>query len=209
MEILNITAEIRNSEEIARNIRANKKLPCVVYGKNQEPISITLDASEFLKLYRKSWESNIINLNIGKKSIEVLVHQFQKEPVSGEFIHVDFYALTRGEALTTKVHLNFIGNSEAVKEGGILEELNKEIEIKCLPKNLVDHFDVDLSVLKEFGDNIKVSDLTIDSEKYEILTPNTEVLVLIGKPKVAEVISDEAPVSDLPVDPKEEETKWE
>jgi large subunit ribosomal protein L25 len=190
MEKITLTAEIRNAEENNRDIRLNKQFPAVVYGKNQEPISIKINNSDFLRTFRKAGESNIINLKVGKKDIEVLVHDFQKEPVTGDFIHVDFYALTRGEVLTTKVTLNFVGDSEAVKLGGILEELNKEIEVKCLPKDLVDHFDVDLSVLKKFGDNIKVSDLNL-GEKFEILTPADEVLVLVTKPKVEKADEEE------------------
>lgn len=183
MEKFNITADVRAVDESTKHLRANKKLPAVVYGKSQEAISLTLDYSEFLKMFRKAWESSIINLKVGKKEIEVLVHSFQQEPVSGDYIHVDFYALTRGEAVTTKVHLSFIGESPAVKEGGILEELTKEIEVKCLPRDLVNHFDVDLSLLKEIGDNIKASDLNL-WEKYELVTSEEEVLVLISKPKV-------------------------
>lgn len=189
MEKFNLSADIRDLAEKNKEIRADKKLPAVVYGKNQEPISLVLNYSEFLKLFRKAWESNIINLNVAWKEIEVLVHETQKEPVTGDFIHVDFYALTRGETLNTKVNINLVWESNAVKEGGILEELNKEIEIKCLPKDLIDHFDVDISKLKEFGDNIKVSDLNL-WEKFEIITPADEVLVLVAKPKV-EAISDE------------------
>ena len=183
MEKITLTAEIRNADEKNKEIRANKEIPAVVYGKNQEPINIKVSFSDFLKTFRKAGESNIINLKVGKKNIEVLVHDFQKEPVTGDFIHIDFYALTKGEVLTTNVTLNFVGNSEAVKEGGILEELNKEIEVKCLPKNLVDHFDVDISVLKDFWDNIKVSDLNL-GKGFEILTPTDEVIVLVAKPKV-------------------------
>ncbi len=183
MEKITLTAEIRNADEKNKEIRANKEIPAVVYGKNQEPINIKVSFSDFLKTFRKAGESNIINLKVGKKNIEVLVHDFQKEPVTGDFIHIDFYALIRGEVLTTNVTLNFVGNSEAVKEGGILEELNKEIEVKCLPKNLVDHFDVDISVLKDFWDNIKVSDLNLGKD-FEILTPADEVIVLVAKPKV-------------------------
>ncbi len=183
MEKITLTAEIRNADEKNKEIRANKEIPAVVYGKNQEPINIKVSFSDFLKTFRKSGESNIINLKVGKKDIEVLVHDFQKEPVTGDFIHIDFYALTRGEVVTTNITLNFVGNSEAVKEGGILEELNKEIEVKCLPKNLTDHFDVDISVLKDFWDNIKVSDLNLGKD-FEILTPADEVVVLVAKPKV-------------------------
>ncbi len=183
MEKITLTAEIRNADEKSKELKLNKEIPAVVYGKNQEPISIKVNFSDFIKTFRKSGESNIINLKVGKKNIEVLVHQFQKEPVTWDFIHIDFYALTRWETLTTKITLNFVGDSEAVKLWGILEELNKEIEIKCLPKDLVDHFNVDLSSLKDFGDNIKVSDLNL-SKNFEILTPADEVLVLVAKPKV-------------------------
>jgi len=190
MEKITLTAEIRNADEKNKEIRANKEIPAVVYGKNQEPINIKVSFSDFLKTFRKSGESNIINLKVGKKEIEVLVHDFQKEPVTGDFIHIDFYALTRGEVVTTNITLNFVGNSEAVKEWGILEELNKEIEVKCLPKNLTDHFDVDISILKDFWDNIKVSDLNLGKD-FEILTPADEVLVLVAKPKVEKTTEEE------------------
>jgi len=204
MEKIILAADIRNAEENNRDIRLNKQVPAVVYGKNQEPISIKVDNSDFLRTFRKAGESNIINLKVGKKDIEVLVHDFQKEPVTGDFIHVDFYALTRGEVLTTKVSLNFVGDSEAVKLGGILEELNKEIEVKCLPKDLVDHFDVDLSVLKEFGDNIKVSDLNL-GDKFEILTPADEVLVLVAKPKVEKADEEETTTEEASTEETTEE----
>lgn len=178
-----ITADIRESDLRASDIRKLKKVPAVVYGKTQEPISITLDASDFLRLHRKAGESNIINLKVGKKDLEVLVYQTQKHPISGNFTHIDFYAITRGEALQTKIHFNIIGESEAIKEGAIIEEHTKEVEVKCLPRNLVDHFDVDITVLKEAGDMIRISDLKLDTEKYEILTSLDDVIVSATLPK--------------------------
>jgi len=207
MTSFSIDAQIRAKDENCKHLRKQRKLPGVVYGKNQEPISLTLDSSDFLKLFRKAWESNIINLKVGKKDIEVLIHQYQKEPVTGEFIHVDFYALTRGEKLKTMVTLNFTWNSEAVKEGAILEELHKEIEIECLPKDLVDHIDVDLSVLKEFDSHIKVSDIKVP-DTIEILTSPEEVIVMVARPKKVEEVSTEAPEAELPTEEwKEEETE--
>lgn len=203
MTSFSIEAQIRAKDENCKHLRKQRKLPWVVYGKNQEAISLTLDASEFLKLYRKAWESTIINLKVGKKEIEVLVHDYQKDPVLGDFMHVDFFALTRGEKLNTKVALNFVWESEAVKEWAILEELQKEIEVSVLPKDLVDHIDVDISVLKEFDTNIKVSDIVIP-DTIEILSPADEVVVLVAKPKKQEEISDEAPESNLPAEEGEE-----
>ena len=123
-----ITADIRHTNQKTSEIRKSRKVPGVVYGRTQEPISIVLDSSDFLRLYRKAGESNIIDLKVGKLELEVLVHQTQKHPVLGDFTHVDFYAITRGEKLTTKVHFNFVGESAAAKEGAIIEEMIKEKE---------------------------------------------------------------------------------
>ena len=116
MENLDLNAQIRTTEEKISEVRASKMVPAVVYGKNQEPISIKMDNSEFLKTFRKAGESHIINLKTGKTEIEVLVHQIQKEPISGDFLHIDFFAITRGEKVNTKVALNFVGQSPAAKE---------------------------------------------------------------------------------------------
>ena len=186
-----ISADIRAGEEKTSHLRKSKKVPGVVYGKTQEPISIVLDASEFLKLYRKAGESNIINVKVGKNDLEVLVHQTQKHPVTGDFTHVDFYAITRGETVTTKIHFNFIGEAPAAKEGAIIEESMKEVEVKCLPRNLVDHFDVDLSVLVEAGDVIRVADLKLDAEKYELTGHDDDIIAAATLPRAAVAEEDE------------------
>ena len=204
-----LNAEKRKAEEKTKTLRANRIIPAVVYGKNQEAISLKLDASELLRVHREAGESQIINLKIKgiKEEIEVLFHETQFEPITGDFIHVDFYALTRWEKLNTKIQLNFVGNSEALKEGCILSENVKELEISCLPKDLVESFDVDLSLLKKAEDVIKLSDLGIDTEKYEIHhLHDNDAIAVANKPKT-ETISDEAPESNLPEEETKEETK--
>ena len=185
MENLNLNAQARNTEEKLKDIRAAKMIPAVVYWKNQESIAIKMDNSEFIKLFRVSGESHIINLNIGKKSIEVLVHDFQKEPVRGDFLHVDFFAITKGEKVHTKIHLTFVGTSKAVKEWAILEEHLKEVDVKVLPKDLVDSFEVDLSKLENIGDVIRVSDLKISS-KFDVLTNSDDIVAIASKPAKVE-----------------------
>ena len=210
MAKLLLNAEKRNTADKTKVLRANRIVPGVVYGKTQESISIQFDASDLLRMHRKAGESQIINLKVKgiKEEIEVLFHATQSEPVSGEFIHVDFYALTRGEKLTTKISLNFIGDSEAIKEGCVLSENVKELEVSCLPKDLVESFDVDLSILKEAEDVIRLSDLGIDTEKYDIAHLHAEDAIAVANKPKTEVISDEAPESNLPVEEtKEEETK--
>ena len=204
MENLNLNIQIRTTEERLRELRASKMVPAVVYGKHQEPILIKMDYSEFLRTFRKSGESHIINLKTEKTEIEVLVHEVQREPISGDFLHIDFFAITKGEKVHTKIALNFIGQSKAVKEWAILDEHVKEIEVKVLPSNLVDAFDVDLSLLKEIGDSIRLSDLNIDTEKFEILS-HSDVIVSAAKPAKIEEIATEAP--NAPVTGADEEEK--
>jgi large subunit ribosomal protein L25 len=107
MENINLNADIRTTEEKLSEVRASKMVPAIVYGKHQEPILIKMDNSDFLRTFRKAGESHIINLKVEKEQIEVLVHDIQREPVSGDFLHIDFYAITRGETVHTKIALNF------------------------------------------------------------------------------------------------------
>lgn len=200
MEKLNLNAHIRNTEEKLSEVRAAKMIPAIVYWKNQEPIAIKIVYSEFLKLFRISGESHIINLALEWKNIEVLVHDIQKEPVKWDYLHVDFFAITKWEKVHTYIHLNFTGNSKAVKEWAILEEHIKEIEVKVLPKDLVDYFEVDLSKLENMGDSIRVSELNIDSEKFEVLNNSDDIVVNASKPKKVKI-------EEVQVEETEAETK--
>lgn len=176
METLKLNAEIRQKEETAKELRNSKKLVWVVYWKKRETISIKMDYSDFLKIFRKSGMSHIIDLKVDWKEIDVIVHEIQKNPVSWDFIHVDFFAITKWEKLTTTIPLIFVWESKAAREWAAIEERIEEIEVKCLPKDLVDSFEVDLWKLENSWDVIRVSDLNISS-KYEIITNENEVVV--------------------------------
>lgn len=204
MEKIELVAEIRMGDEKLNTIRNLKKVPWVVYGHSQEPILLKLEHSDFLKTYRKAGQSHIINLAVGKKDIEVLVHDYQKEPVTWDFIHVDFYAITKGEKLITHIPLHLIGESKAKREGAILEEHLREIEVKCLPKDLIDNFEVDLSLLEDFWDAVRVSELKIDATKFEVLTHEDDIIVSAAKPKV---IVEEEITPEVPEEKTEEEQK--
>lgn len=211
MKNLELNAEIREKGEDLKKLRASRVVPAVVYWNHQEPISFKMDNSDFLRTFRISWESHIINLNIWKKSIEVLVQEVQREPISWDFLHVDFYAITKGEKLTTKIQINFLWEAPAAKLWAIIEENMKEIEVKCLPKDLIDWFDVDISVLKEFGDSIKVSDLNI-SDAYEVHAPADETVIVASKPAKVEdldapVVAPEMEWDESEEDESSEETK--
>ena len=203
MATFTLNADVRAKDEVAKKIKQEKGLAGIVYGKTQEPISLKMDYSDFLRTFRKAGESQIITLNVGKKEIEAIVHAVQKEPVSGDFIHIDFYALTRGEKLTTKVSISFTGESAAARAGGLLQESIKEIEVKCLPRDLIESFEVDLSKLENIGDHLTIADLGIDTEKYELTNELEDVIASVSEAKV-EVIPDDAPEDNLPGEDGEE-----
>ena len=150
--------------------------------------------------------SHIISLDVDGKKMDVLVHEFQKNPVTGDFLHIDFYAITKGEKVTTSIPLSFIWDSAAARDGALIEELLRELEVKTLPKNLVDSFEVDISKLEKVGDIIRVSDLGIDEEKYEIITNIDNVVVMASEPKKIEL---EEPVVAEEWAEATEETKTE
>lgn len=192
MENLNLNAQIRSTEEKLSEVRESKMIPAVVYGKKQESLVVKINYWEFLKLFRISGESHIISLDIEWKKVEVLVHDVQRDPVKGDFLHIDFIAVVKGQKVNTKIHLSFEGSSSAVKEGAIIEEHIKELEVKVLPKDLVDSIKIDLSKLKNIGDSIRVSDIEIDTKKFEVLNNSDDIVVSAAKPAKIEV---EAPVA--------------
>jgi len=198
MEKLVLKSEVRTQEENVRYLRASKVIPAVVYGHKQEAVSIKINNSDLLRAYRAAGENHILTLDVDGKKIDVLFHDTQFHPVTGDFLHVDFHAIVAGEKVHTHIPLSFVGKSKAqVEEGAILEELIKAVEVKCLPTDLVDSIEVDLSLLATTGDNIKIADLKVSS-KIEILNGQDDVVAVAAKAKVEKVaeVTEEAPAEE-------------
>lgn len=192
MKDLILQAQKRETCEVAKQVRAERMVPAVVYGKKQENISIKVGASDLLRMYREAGESHVITLDIEGEKVDVLVHDYQRHHITGDFIHMDFYAIVKGEAVKTMIKLEQTGNSSAVQNGAIIEEYLKEIEVSVLPKNLVDSFTYDISSIQEVGDAIRIADLNLDTEKYSH-SHNDEDIIAIASQTKQEEISDEAP----------------
>lgn len=183
MEKVVLNSQKRGADECVKTLRASKNVPAVVYGHKQEAVSVKLGSSDVLRAYRVAGENHVVELTIDGKKMDVLFHEVQKAPVSGDIIHVDFYAITKGEKVHTHIPLVFVGTSKAkTEESAIIEELVKQVEVKCMPADLVDAIEVDLGLLEKTGDNIKVSDLKVSS-KIEILDSKDEVIAIAAKSK--------------------------
>ena len=159
-------------------MRTKSNIPAVVYGSGSETVSLSVNYDEFVKLFGEAGKATLIDLVVaGKDSGKVLVKDVQYDPVSDRIIHVDLKRIDMNKPITATVVLHFIGEAPIIKEqGGTLMHNIEKVELKCLPKDLVSHIDVDLSVLKTYDDVIKVKDLKVPSGA-EIVNPHAEDLI--------------------------------
>lgn len=186
MEKLILNAETRTEmkKKLVWGLRNEGVIPAVVYG-GKENINIKVKKNEFTKLYAKAGESTIITLLLdGKKEIPVLVKDEQVDPILNDYTHVDFKEIDMTKEITVAVELNFMGEAPAIKElGGTFVRNLNNIQVRCLPNNLVHQIDVDLSALKTFDDAIHVSDLNVPADIHVINIP-TQLVAKVVEQKV-------------------------
>ncbi|MEK7505540.1 MAG: 50S ribosomal protein L25, partial [Patescibacteria group bacterium] len=180
----------RKDKEKLSAVRARGEMPAVFYGRLEKSTPISVSLGNFKKLFRTAGESTVISLS-GDGEHEALIHEVQFHPVTGEPMHADFYVIEKGKALEVDVPLEFIGESPAVKSGGILIKVMHELPISALPKDLPHNIEVDISVLKEIGDNISVGGLKLP-EGVTTESGLEEVVVSVAAPK--EEVVEEVPV---------------
>jgi len=183
MSHLSLAATTRDPKADLREVRgtANRggSVPAVVYGKKVPSTPVLVDTSDLLRVFRASGFSNIIDLVLDGSKHQVLIHDVQVHPVSGEFVHVDFYAIVATEKLHVTVPVKLVGNSQAARDGAVIEHVLQDIEVKCLPADIPAEIEADISKLEKAGDMIHISDLLIDRKKIEILHhEETDAVVL-------------------------------
>jgi len=167
-----------------KRLREQGLLPGVVYGKNIENKNIQLAQSEFIKIFRDAGYSTLIELSIqGTEPLTVLVSDVAYDRVSNLPMHVDFHRIDMREKLHTRIPLHFAGEARAVKEGGgILVKVMDQVDIECLPKDLVSSLEVPLGKLEKIGGTIRVSDLQLPAG-IRILTKGEEVIAAVEAPR--------------------------
>ena len=136
-----------NGSGEARKIRRAGRIPAVLYGRSGKAISIDLDAMEFTNGVKKISESTIVKVEVDGKLYDAFVKDTQRNIVDGKILHADFYEVESGVALRTRVPIHLKGNAAGVRDGGVLEFPLHEIEVECLPKDLPERIEVDISNL--------------------------------------------------------------
>ena len=163
--IFNLDASVRTDlgKGASRRLRREDKLPGIIYGGEEAPVSITLahnkvvQAADFEAFY-----SHVLTLNVDGKALEVLVKDMQRHPYKPKITHIDFQRVIAGQDVHTNVPLHFVNEetSAAVKAGGVAEHHVTEIEVTCQPKDLPEFIEVDMAAV-EMGQTLHLSDLTL------------------------------------------------
>jgi len=176
-------------EEKAAELRRTGYVPAVIYGSGTENLSLKIKQSELAKVYEQAGETNLIDLEIeGHKPSKVIIKAVARDAVKDALLHADFYQVDMKKAIEVEIPIKYIGESKAVKDQNAVLLKNLEtINIKCLPGDLVESIEVDLSVLENFDDAIKISDLKLPGT-LELLNPPSEMIANVTEPHIEEEV---------------------
>ena len=198
--------KVENREKMTKsgmkNLRLTGKIPGVYYTDGKDAIPIIIDIKDFYQLF--THKVNIFDLDFDKgEKKPSIVREIQRDPVSGDIIHVDLYGIKATEKIVIKVPIMIIGTPMGVKEmGGILEHPLRELEIQCMPKDVPDSVDIDVSGL-ELQESIRAEDLTLD--KIEIISDPKILIAHVVPPKVEQEVTIEEELVAAEAEEEEEE----
>ncbi len=162
-----LTATVRKEtgKGIAKRLRKEGMLPAVVYGHKSAPIPLTIDLKQLKHLIiGEESEHKLFDLSIegnGKPTEKtVMIKELQIDPVKRHYLHVDFFEVAMDEEVTISMLINFTGEAAGVKVGGVLQQVRRELEIRCLPSQIPDSLEIDVSSLN-IGDSIHLKDVQL------------------------------------------------
>lgn len=164
-------------------LRAEGKVPAVAYGHDSKPQSLEIDAKVLERVYHQAGGNKIISLKVGDKPAKnVLIYDVQREALKGALTHVDLYLVRMDEVLRAEIPLHFVGESTAVyqDEGTLVKNL-ETVEVECLPADLPESVEVDISVLDDFEKTITVADLAIP-KGVKLMLEDVETLIVKVEP---------------------------
>jgi len=206
---LKVKLRDRTGKEYVKKLRKNGLLPAVLYGPHlKKSLPLEVDIKELRSFLSQSDKAKIITLEITDQKTDkqhnVIIKDSQWDLIKGDLQHLDFYAVTRGETVTTTVPISFVGKSQGEKIGGIVEHLVRELDLECLPKDLPSIIEVDITPLG-LGDSLSVGDVKVPSG-IKVLTHPQEVVVSVVSPAKEEVkVEEKEAVEEVEVVGKEKE----
>lgn len=193
MEAQQISVKKRSLEgtSASRRMRRAGFLPGVIYGIDSNPLSVELETHVVEQvLHHHASETILVDIDLeGEGTLSVLIKDVQHHPVSGALVHVDLQRVAANQTLQVEVSLELVGEPEGVKLGGLLDHVMHTLLVECLPGDLPETVDVDVSEL-EIGSSIHVSDLKLGN-KITVLSDADGLVASVAAPRVEEETEDE------------------
>jgi large subunit ribosomal protein L25 len=173
----------------SRRLRREGRIPAVLYGAGKSTFPVSVDPKVVEKiLHSEAGENTLLDLHLKGKDArrKAMIREYQVDPLTGTVVHADFVRIEMDTKLVFSVPVRAMGTPPGVKEqGGVLEVVLREIELECLPGDIPEHIEIDVSGL-HIGDQIRVADLESFGGKVEYQQPGDTVVVTLVAPRVAE-----------------------
>jgi len=188
-DIFTLEAEVRTDlgKGASRRLRHANKVPAILYGEGQDPISLTLEHKNVFRAQQEeAFYTQVLTLNIDGKPVECLIKDMQRHPYKQLVMHLDFLRIDATHAVHTNAPIHFINEDAAAKKGGTVAHHINEIAVTCLPADLPEFIEVDLSSI-EIGQTLHLSDITlpkgVTSDELAKGESHDQAVVTLNAPK--------------------------
>ena len=202
-----LEAQVRKpgTKNEARRVRREGKIPAVVYGAGKDSLPVTVDPRVVTRILNsESGHNTIFDLTLDGEKTKAMIVDWQYEPIKGRLLHIDLKRIALDRVLTVSVPIELKGEAEGVKtQGGILEQMLREVEIECLPADIPSYIELDVTQLT-FGKVLRVSDLP-QSDKIKFLTDENQPVAHVTSVKEEVVATPEAAAAEAAAAPAEPE----
>jgi large subunit ribosomal protein L25 len=215
LETLEIQADAREAgnKNKARRLRRAGKIPGVLYGPKTQAIALEIDKKDFSNRVAGLEGSHLVRLRSASSALAdrvALVKDVQYHPITGEVVHTDFYEVDLSATIQVHVPLHFVGKAAGVVRGGILQPVVREIEVECLPLDIPEFFNVDVTAL-DIGDSVHVEDVAMPSGVTAIYDSNFALVTVVPPtveeaPAAAPAAAEAAPTAAPQEETKEQES---
>jgi large subunit ribosomal protein L25 len=177
--MITLSAQSREGKNPA-TLRTEDFIPAVYYSKGDDAVSIAVSARDFVKVWKEAGETSAVTLQLGGEKISTLIHDIQRDPVTGNPTHIDFLVIDMNKEIQVNVPIEFTGLADAEKGGiGTVVKVLHEIEVKALPKDMPHALEVDVTGLATLEDQIHVRDIKVPKGVTVIAEPD-EVVALVS-----------------------------
>jgi large subunit ribosomal protein L25 len=200
---------IQLGKEASKKLRQRGLIPAICYGPKMDPVPLSVDTKELMKTVQMG-DNVLIDLMIqdGKKAAQkvVVVRDLQIDPIKDQYIHADLFEVVMDEEISVEVPIVLVGKAEGVKMGGVLEQITREVTVECLPGEIPQGIEVDVSHM-EIGDAIHIGQINL--EKGKIMADPSTTLATVVPPTVERVVVEEEVAEEIAEAEEAEEVEEE